>query len=184
MKQRDKDRIVSNARELLATRQRVLSNNFLTVAYTGPRRGQTLQQQSRFRDIIVELRPGEFKHGLCVGGDGQAHDIVRMHFTSDECKIIGHPPTDKKDFEHRDCDVYAEAEDFLVRDLHMVQQSDILVATVPTFQEFRRSGTWTTVRYALKKANIDVIMIFPDGSTVRESPDGTIKQLFKAAGED
>lgn len=45
----------------------------------------------------------------------------------------------------------------------IVAETDELIATPKGFQEERRSGTWATVRYALK-ARKPVTVIWPDGA--------------------
>jgi len=52
--------------------------------------------------------------------------------------------------------------EYLVRNQHIVNQADVLIATPGEFKEQRRSGTWSTVRKARAKG-ITVHIVTPDG---------------------
>ncbi len=56
----------------------------------------------------------------------------------------------------------AEPEKPLDRNKKLVDDGEILVATPAELNEERRSGTWSTIRYA-RKTDKPIIIIFPNG---------------------
>jgi len=118
-------------------------------------------QQDAFRDWIVTLKDAltEFHHGLCIGADEEAASIVRE--MAPACRIIGHPAFQlghpmRSAFE---CDETLKERDPLIRNREIVRLTNILFAS-PKFPETKRSGSWSTIRFArMKKANV---VILPD----------------------
>src|SRR5690606_39175520 len=51
----------------------------------------------------------------------------------------------------------------LARNKHIGESSEVLVATPATKKEVMRSGTWSTIRYALKMER-PVFVVYPDGT--------------------
>ncbi|RYZ92416.1 MAG: hypothetical protein EOP06_04325 [Proteobacteria bacterium] len=134
----------------------------LIVGFTGSREGMSPEQLSAFRDLFPNLNAVEFHHGVCVGSDEQAHRLVKT--LSPLTRVIGHPPI-RKDYLAKisDCDYYEEPKDYLVRNKIICDRSTVMIATPNSFSEQLRSGTWSTIRYALNK-EMEVLVIFPDGS--------------------
>jgi hypothetical protein len=102
---------------------------------------------------------GELHHGDCVGADKEAHDLAKLKFG---IWTIAHPPLNTKLRAWCEADEVREPDEYLVRDRHIVDDTDELIATPATFSEVARSGTWATVRYA-KLMGKPVTMIYPDG---------------------
>lgn len=139
--------------------------NYRHLAFTGSKDRITEAQKVRLLFELKAARKNGFlwmHNGDCVTSDaeaaGQWADLNR--------KIMLHPP-------HKDtyrafidyADVVCETRGYLERDQDMVECSELLIATPQTYNEQRRSGTWTTIRYA-RKLRMKIIIILPDG-TVR-----------------
>lgn len=135
------------------------------LGFTGTQRGMTIKQMHA---VVFHLKNGpeilSAHHGDCIGADAQfdvlcyalgirriAHpcDIVpkRAYCPSDVVLPIL-PPMERND------DIVASATRFL--------------ATPKEYHEVLRSGTWATIRRALK-AGLDATVILPDGTEWRES---------------
>jgi hypothetical protein len=130
--------------------------------FTGTQRGMTDPQKATVFRLLQESIAGgayRFHHGDCIGADSQAHDIARevgMH-------VIVHPPeiATKRAF----CvypDEIRPKKPYLERNHDICDECDVLIAA-PSGPEQLRSGTWATVRYAVKQG-LTVYIIKPDGS--------------------
>src|SRR5215213_159560 len=106
----------------------------------------------------------QFHHGCCQGSDEFAHRAAK----GAEAKLLVlHPPL-KRDWEmeytqwdYDNC-VWFPRRDYLPRDRDIVECSKRLLALPKGPEEFRGSGTWYTIRYAVK-AQIPVYICHPDG---------------------
>lgn len=127
-----------------------------TVGFTGTSRGMNPYQKFEIRRQLVYLRDKEgytdVRHGACIGADDQFGRIAKdLGY-----RITAHPGYSPRNPENlifraetEYCDVVLEPKPFIARDHDIVDQSDTMLAT-PVGKEERRSGTWTTIRYALK----------------------------------
>jgi len=111
----------------------------------------TDKQRVAFLDLIKSFHTADpiiFHHGDCIGADADAHDIV-LSICGTEIHI--HPPTESK---YRACCIGAHLEyraaPYLQRNHNIVDSTSLMIAT-PEGAETLRSGTWATIRYALKK---------------------------------
>jgi hypothetical protein len=104
----------------------------------------------------------EVHHGDCVGADA-AFD--RLCATLDFPRHA-HPGPDTKKRAHCEADVIYEEQPFLDRNRVIVDACDLLIAC-PRGPETRRSGTWSTVRYARKEAR-RIVFVWPDGTVTEE----------------
>ncbi len=127
------------------------------IGFTGTRHGMSEEQLKEFKNFIKSKDIEEFHHGVCIGSDQQSHDFVK----SKKIKIVGHPPKFKKFMSDSDCDVFMKPHDYLKRNKHIVDETDILLAT-PDTKERVRSGTWSTIRYA-RKQNKKIYIIHKNG---------------------
>lgn len=127
----------------------------MRVGFTGTSQGMSQFSLEALAQFLRESAPTEFHHGDCVGADCQAHNVaVSLHVP----RVIIHPPQDpkKRAWTLRlgltpafDTTVIERREyPYLVRNHHIVDETDMLVATPATRNEVLRSGTWATVRYA------------------------------------
>ena len=138
----------------------------MNIGFTGTRNGMSFAQESEFKSILEGLTRTtqvlEFHHGDCVGSDALAHQIVKNNYPS--ISIVVHPPS--QDILRAYCqgNRIERPRSYLVRNRHIVDQSDILIATPKEYVNILKSGTWATIRYA-QKLSKRVIVIFPVGST-------------------
>lgn len=117
----------------------------MKVGFTGTRWGMG-NRTSTFEYIIDKLGITEFRHGMCIGSDEEAHNLVALR----PVLIIGHPPEDQKQMAKVKCDRYEVPKAYLVRDHDIVDNVEVMVATPQQNEEILRSGTWATIRYAKK----------------------------------
>ena len=129
----------------------------MKVGFTGTQQGMTLAQNMAFRHLISGCH-GDFHHGDCVGADAEAHDLARLCWF----KIIIHPPTNSSKRAWKEGDETRPCSPYLVRNKHIVDESEWLIATPKEDTNQLRSGTWSTVRYAMKKKR-DVTIILASG---------------------
>jgi hypothetical protein len=129
----------------------------MIIGFTGTQKGMTSYQMSKCYKVLERHNPTEVHHGDCIGSDSQFHDIAMGL----DIAIVIHPPINpakrafKEDYFRRH-----PAVDYLVRNNHIVNQCEILIATPETVEEELRSGTWATIR-AARKADKVVIIIPP-----------------------
>ena len=144
----------------------------LKVAFTGTRKGMTIEQKRTLRDLLDELNiktdVREVHHGCCVGADEEFVDIVRD--VEPFMTIVAHPPRVKTHVSQRALklsDAFREDEDFVVRDKRMVEECDVLIAAPwqdARPKSLRGQGTWTTVNHAQKPhINRPTCIIYPNG---------------------
>lgn len=132
----------------------------MIVGFTGTRQGMTGLQ----RDNLSKLLDGlgdlvhEFHHGDCVGADSQAHDAACKR----SIQIVIHPGNDPKTRAWRDSDRVAHPRPMLSRNRDIVDASDLLIAA-PNTPERLHSGTWSTIRYAIRRG-VRYYILHPDGS--------------------
>jgi len=145
----------------------------MQAGFTGTRGGMTAAQKASFTRLMELLRPAmvAFHHGDCVGADAEADAIVRA--ADSRVVIVIHPPSNQhyQAFCERGGDVVQPPAGYLERNHRIVDACDLLIACPRTATEEVRSGTWATVRYALK-LNKRVLIVFPDGSW-HKPPDQT-----------
>ena len=145
---------------------KILDKN-LKVGFTGTRTGMTSEQEKTFSKLIKKLNPSEFRHGDCIGSDLQAHVVVKKLGV----RIVVHPPLNSmKRALAPDPDEVLPKREYLERNRDIVDASDILIATPESRMGVQRSGTWATVRYAMREKK-PVILIFPDGVVERREGD-------------
>lgn len=103
----------------------------------------------------------EVHHGDCVGADDLFHSICYLM----DYPIVIHPPinTSKRAY-CTGAKLVMPEQDYLVRNRNIVDASDAVIAVPPTAHELRRSGTWSTYRYAVKQGK-EVYLITPDVET-------------------
>ena len=135
----------------------------MILGFTGTQRKPSLEQFDALYELVIRLtagiKPVEAHHGDCIGADYTFHAICLEL----DIPVILHPPivADKRAFCESATSVMDE-KDYLVRNKDIVNVSDIVVACPPTFVELKRSGTWSTWRYA-KKNGKETYIVFPNG---------------------
>lgn len=144
----------------------------MRMGFTGTRKGMTSEQKQEFYNLVIEHDVTEFHHGDCKGADENAHYQVRRVAanTGKKIWIVGHLPTKDKTRAFCKVDERLDPHDYLVRDQHIVDATEMLVACPEDFIEVVRSGTWYTVRYA-RTLGRPIKIIRPDGSVKEENVD-------------
>ena len=137
----------------------------MKLGFTGTRKGITPEQKAELIIILDNILIDQFHHGDCVGADEAAHEIA----LACEIRYIEiHPP--KLDQHRAFCYhdkrsdltvVVHKPDEYMNRNRKIVFETDGLVAT-PSGPEVQRSGTWSTIRYAMKEKK-PVLIIWPDG---------------------
>jgi hypothetical protein len=113
--------------------------------------------------LISALGITEVHHGDCVGADNDMHTIA---LSRPGLRIVIHPPV-KEDL-RAFCDPGERGNtrapyEYLVRDRHIVDETDVLIATSRAFVE-EKGGTFYTMNYArLPNVNHIVYWVTPDG---------------------
>lgn len=148
-------------------------NNANTIGFTGTRELGTVSQRNTLYVILNELYGTHniLRQGCCIGFDYRAAKIAKeMGYY-----VIGHPPIKQSlmhPYIYKLCDHMEEPEEYLARDLRIVQRSSLLIAVPATNFEILRSGTWATIRYA-RDHKIPIIKVLPDG-VEQEDPSATV----------
>lgn len=134
------------------------------IGFTGTQRGLTLAQHdalsSWMRDRFYAAH-AVLHHGDCIGADAAA---AQLAFAL-AWRIVCHPPLVDSKRAFVQSDEMREAKPYLERNREIVNESELLIACPGEAREQRRSGTWSTVRYA-GDAGREVVIIYPDGSVV------------------
>lgn len=147
----------------------------MRVGFTGTQRGMTEAQKQTVESFLRSSGATEFHHGDCIGADAQAAYIAGevgictfVHPPEDQHKrarfVSGEVPT-----------TFYDPLPYLERNHSIVDCTDVLLATPKTNKEELRSGTWATIRYAIRislraqsNTTKSVIIIYPDGSFVEK----------------
>ena len=134
----------------------------MIISFTGTRQGMTTDQVRTFNELLYDVGAQSFIHGDCLGADADAHNLVMAQLIP----ILKRPCNIERQRAFTEGgEVIAEPEDPLERNKKIVDDGEQLVACPGSFEEELRSGTWATVRYAIRN-NKSVIIIWPDGTSI------------------
>lgn len=127
----------------------------MILGFTGTRKGLSNKQKDQLLVILSALkdRVNELHHGGAHGADRQAMRLARQL----RYDIHWHPCADIATDLYAD-DVWHDTFPPLVRNRHIAELCEVLIAGPFTDQEELRSGTWATVRYA-RQAGKPVVML-------------------------
>ena len=117
------------------------------LGFTGTREGISDHQRAQLTMLILAGNWSEFHHGDCVGADADAHEIAKAA----GLRIIVHPPLNeayRAFVPQAEVAEFRPADEYLSRNRDIVDESALLIACPRSDVEERRSGTWSTVRYA------------------------------------
>lgn len=133
------------------------------IGFTGTREGMTDQQQDAVLRLLLRLGARDLHHGDCIA-DGQVDQIGRELGLA----VYLHPPTNPK--LRSWCNTrpqleswIAEPKPYLERNQEIVDATATMIATPKLMAEEARSGTWSTIRYAMRRSK-PVYVVWPDGS--------------------
>jgi hypothetical protein len=138
----------------------------MDVGFTGTRFGMSRKQKETVLCILRTLNVDAFHHGDCVGADMDAATIAK----NEGLYVVSHPPIDEGDRAFAESDEVRDPMTMLKRNRCIVDSSALLIATPTTDRETPRSGTWYTIRYALKVGR-PVRIVSPSGKLVTEEDD-------------
>lgn len=121
----------------------------IAVALTGARHGMTDEQRILVWQFLEKHDVYQCRHGDCLGADKEFHDLS----LGLEIPIIIHPPisTSNRAWCSGSNVTVLDERPYLVRNHAMVDAVDVLLVTPYEAREQRRSGSWATWRYAIKK---------------------------------
>ncbi len=143
----------------------------MKVGFTGSRKQMWCDQHRLLcqwlRDHLDEI--SEFRHGCCVGCDQEAVEAMTSIGYGRSIRIVGHPPSNQSMVSVQALDGSEHLEPrlpYLLRNQKIVESVDILLACPKEDCEELRSGTWATIRRAVK-AGKPVVIFYPGGSVER-----------------
>ena len=136
------------------------------VGFTGTRLMPSIKQTLWLGNHLKDVT-GELHHGACIGADAVAHQCA----LNAGLRIVVHPPTKRDRIAYPCIAIHRPPHDvtvldplpYLERNRAIVDASTRLIA-LPECAEQIRSGTWSTVRYAIS-AGTPVTICYPDGRT-------------------
>lgn len=147
-----------------------------TVGFTGTRSGMTAAQRETVDQFLLHLLdkrpPGKILavHGDCEGADTNFHEACfafRELYTRERLIIRIRPCSHSSRAWNKGADEVMPVKPPLDRNVDIAQDCSVLIATPPTFEEIRRSGTWHTIRQA-RKLGKPMCIVWPDGTFTRE----------------
>jgi hypothetical protein len=133
------------------------------IGITATRNGMSEKQQTRLANVFREhLKAGNqivLHHGDCIGGDEQADSIARSvgREYPDSVMVTIHPPINDKYrafcYQESAGDIQYPEKHYIARDHDIVDAVDEMYGGPKDHnkEEFRGSGTWTTIRYARER---------------------------------
>ena len=133
------------------------------IGITGSRYGCSPVQMLTGLEYILSFNVEELHHGDCYGVDTQ---MARLFGRNSGTRIHCHPPDndDHRSFVgEKQGDVMYREKGYLERDRDIVDACDILVGFPNTKEPRNRSGTWYTLRYAVREG-VPARIVFPDGT--------------------
>ena len=132
----------------------------IKLGFTGtrhiPTRYQFRMLHHLLDDYIASGDPIRGHHGGCIGADAAFHKMCVQR----GMVVTLHPPTDSRSQQIKIADEVRPRFPYLVRNQHIVDATDLLIAVPFEMEEILRSGTWSTVRYA-RKNGWPVVIIPP-----------------------
>jgi hypothetical protein len=130
----------------------------MQIGFTGTRRGMTPEQKRALRELLSAYHEVVLHHGDCIGADAEAHDIA----IAIGWAVVIHPPIKDTQRAWKSAPEVRAPKPYLSRNKDIVRETEILIAAPAEVMEHHRSGTWSTVRYAIRVES-SVRVIRPDG---------------------
>lgn len=140
-----------------------MAKQSMKIGFTGTQQGMTEHQKVMVELILAFCHYssgiGEVHHGGCIGADLDFHTLASIY----DLEKRVHP----SDIKEKQAEIYLENRTTimpeyppLVRNKHVVDAVDIMIATPKERLEVPRSGTWATIRYCRKQGKL-VYVIYP-----------------------
>lgn len=136
------------------------------LSFTGTQQGMAPRQYITTRNLLIVFKEFGFRGinlGDCVGADAEAFELA----VATGYRLIGHPPTEPKKRAFLKYDEEFPPLPYLERNHRIVDNGSFLIAAPKSSEEYARSGTWATVRYARSKQRHGVLVL----------PNGNVKRL-------
>jgi hypothetical protein len=134
----------------------------MKIGFTGTREGLTNPQKRTLASLLsyyASENAERFVHGACVGADGQACKIAKSHAYTTVARPSNIPNMQTAEVS----DINLHPRSPLERNRDIVLNSDMLIACPREDKEVMRSGTWATIRFAVRKAKKHTVVILPNG---------------------
>lgn len=131
--------------------------------FTGTRKGMTHAQHTWIERWMRDGHPGVARHGGAYGADTQFHAIWK-DTARNPSKVFVYPADDKrrKLFLNQPRVFVEQVMDPLVRNEIIVDKDAFILAAPHTQHEIIRSGTWHTIRCAIRNEK-PVLIAWPNG---------------------
>jgi hypothetical protein len=130
--------------------------------FTGTRSGMSVAQHGWCKRLLTQGKPSVFRHGGAYGADTQVHAIHRDQRVPG--RVIVYPADAKRHalFINQQNVQVNDIREPLTRNLDIVGSSAFIIGTPHTQHEIIRSGTWHTIRAALR-AEKPTLVLWPNG---------------------
>lgn len=136
------------------------------IGVSGTRHGMTEAQRFRVAyvldsEILDASKHGHgihVHHGDCVGADAEFHAIARER----QLWVVGHPPDLPGMRANCEFNERRDPGPYRARNQDIVDECALLIAAPARVTPGDRSGTWQTIRMAVKKGK-PVIVVGPNG---------------------
>jgi hypothetical protein len=117
----------------------------------------TEYQQFHVRRLLIRYKPEIVHHGDCVGADEQFDAIAK----SLGIERVAHPAADVGNLAANcETEYFHEPLPPLERNQNIVDDTEFIIAAPKQLKNVIRSGTWYTVRYAIKESRKKVEIVF------------------------
>ena len=134
----------------------------IKIGFTGNRYGLTSEQKDQIILILDKYDNMVVSHGDCVGSDTDFHNLCISYKNSHPNKKIRidiYPPNNPLLRAFNKGDLLMVEKPYLQRNLDIIKNSSILIACpIDKNKEELRSGTWSTIRKAIKEKLITYIL--------------------------
>lgn len=146
------------------------------IGFTGTREQLSQPQIAALFYLMKDLFPFELHHGDCVGADAESNAIFNSLRLGTDERVVMHPaiiPDNLRAFcKPEPQDEVRDPKAPLARNQDIVDESERIIACSRYEYEERQSGTWSTIRKALRaRKRVDVVF-----------PSGEVKELTTSWG--
>ena len=135
----------------------------MIIGFTGTQKGMTDAQKEKVRSILLMLQPSCCEHGGCIGADEDFHNIFEAVFPEAAIDIRPSDILERRADIDQDRAFFHFPKSPLERNHDIVDAVNRMIACPSGLKETLRSGTWATIRYAVK-VGAPIHIVYPDGS--------------------
>jgi len=134
-----------------------------TVGFTGTRSGMTPEQRRAVGALLAVLKPERVVHGDCIGADDDFDWLCSLRGIARGIRPCTAPDSLRAHCERNGATALALPERPMMRNRHIVDDADVMIACPPTRQRIKSgSGTWATIGFA-ERALRKLFVVYPDG---------------------